>query len=80
MLVALAWQPELSGLAAIDLTYTGNDAGGTANGTVALTHAKFNVLPGLGKVTTMVGLPDLSGVEGGQGPRPTSRGRTARCT
>jgi len=63
MLVALAWQPSLSGLAAIDLTYSGNDAGGTANGTVALTHAKFNVLPWLGKATTMVGLPDLSGVE-----------------
>jgi hypothetical protein len=63
MLVALAWQPELSGLAAIDLTYAGNDAGGTARGTVALTHAKFNVLPLLTKVTTLVGLPDISGVE-----------------
>jgi len=63
MLVALAWQPSLSGLAAIDLTYSGDDAGGTAQGTVALTHAKFNVLPWLGKVTLMVGLPDLSGVE-----------------
>ncbi len=63
MLVALAWQPEISGLAAIDLAYTGNDAGGTATGSVALTHAKFNVLPWLGKVTMMVGLPDLSGVE-----------------
>jgi len=63
MLVALAWQPSLAGLAAIDLTYSGTDAGGTAQGTLALTHAKFNVLPWLGKVTLMVGLPDLSGVE-----------------
>ena len=63
MLLALAWQPELSGLAAIDLTYAGNDLGGTARGTVALTHPKFNVLPLLAKVTTLVGLPDISGVE-----------------
>ena len=36
---------------------------GTAQGDVSLDHAKFNVLPWLGKVTLMVGLPDLSGVE-----------------
>jgi len=63
MLVALAWQPQLAGLAAIDLSYTGNDQGGTATGSVALSHAKFNVLPLLGKVTSLVGLPDISGVE-----------------
>jgi hypothetical protein len=63
MLVGLAWQPQLSGLAAIDLTYTGNDQGGTAQGTVALSHAKFNVLPMLSKLALMVGLPDISGVE-----------------
>jgi hypothetical protein len=63
MLVALAWQPELSGLATINLAYTGNDQGGTAQGDVALNHATFNVLPWLGKVTMLVGLPDISGVE-----------------
>ena len=63
MLVGLAWQPQLSGLAAINLTYTGNDQGGTAQGTVALSHAKFNVLPMLSKLALMVGLPDISGVE-----------------
>ncbi|HEX4140733.1 MAG TPA: hypothetical protein VHY09_10330, partial [Candidatus Methylacidiphilales bacterium] len=63
MLVGLAWQPSVSGLAAINLTYTGNDAGGTAAGSVALSHGKFNVLPWLSKVTLMVGLPDISGVE-----------------
>ncbi len=63
MLVGLAWQPELSGLAALNLSYTGNDQGGTAQGNVALTHAKFNVLPMLTKVTSFVGLPDISGVE-----------------
>jgi hypothetical protein len=63
MLVALAWQPELDGLAQLDLSYTGNDAGGTAQGTLSLTHAKFNVLPWLSKVTLLVGLPDMTGVE-----------------
>jgi hypothetical protein len=63
MLVALAWQPQLSGLATVNLTYTGNDQAGTAQGNVALDHAKFNVLPWLGKVTSYVGLPDISGVE-----------------
>jgi hypothetical protein len=63
MLVALAWQPELSGLANVDLTYTGNDQGGQAQGNVSIDHGKFNVLPWLGKVTSLVGLPDISGVE-----------------
>jgi hypothetical protein len=63
MLLALAWQPEISGLAAIDLTYAGNDQGGTATGSIGLSHAKFNVLPWLSKVTALVGLPDISGVE-----------------
>jgi hypothetical protein len=63
MLVSLAWQSQLSGLAAVDLSYSGNDQGGSATGTVALSHAKFNVLPWLGKVTSFVGLPDITGVE-----------------
>jgi hypothetical protein len=63
MLVAIDWQTELSGLAAVDLHYTGNDLGGNAQGTVAITHGKFNVLPALAKVATLAGLPDISGVE-----------------
>jgi hypothetical protein len=63
MLLALAWQPAITGFATIDLTYTGNDQGGTATGSVSLAHAKFNVLPWLSKVTSLVGLPDISGVE-----------------
>jgi hypothetical protein len=63
MLVAIDWQTQLTGLATVDLTYTGNDQGGAAQGTVSIAHGKFNVLPWLGKVTSLVGLPDISGVE-----------------
>jgi hypothetical protein len=63
MLVAIDWQTELSGLATVDLKYTGNDQGGTSQGSVSISHGKFNVLPWLGKVTMLVGLPDISGVE-----------------
>ena len=63
MLVGIAWQPQLSGLADLDMTYTGNDSGGSAQGSVALSHAKFDVLPMLSKVALMTGLPDISGVE-----------------
>ena len=30
---------------------------------MSISHGKFNVLPWLGKVTALVGLPDISGVE-----------------
>jgi hypothetical protein len=63
MLVALKWQLKLSGLASGSLIYQGNDQGGDAKGNLAVTHGKFNVLPWLGKVTTLVGLEDISGVE-----------------
>jgi hypothetical protein len=63
MLVAIDWQTELSGLATVDLAYVGNDQGGSAQGSVSVSHGKFNVLPWLVKVTTLVGLPDISGME-----------------
>ena len=63
MLVAIDWQTELSGLATVDLAYVGNDQGGSAHGSVSVSHGKFNVLPWLVKVTTLVGLPDISGME-----------------
>jgi hypothetical protein len=63
MLVSVDWQMKLSGLVIGDLTYDGNDQSGGAKGHLALTHAKFNVLPWLGKVMTMVNLPDLTDTE-----------------
>ncbi|MCE0522102.1 MAG: hypothetical protein LV480_04250 [Methylacidiphilales bacterium] len=63
MLVGVAWQMKLAGLASGDLEYDGNDQGGDAKGQMAVNHGKFNVLPWLGKVTSMVGLPDVSDVE-----------------
>jgi hypothetical protein len=63
MLVAIDWQAQLTGLATLDLQYTGNDQGGTAQGSISINHGKFNVLPWIGKVTSLVGLPDISNVE-----------------
>jgi hypothetical protein len=63
MLVSAEWQMKLSGLATGDLAYHSDDRGAAAHGQVALTGAKFNVLPFLGKMTSMIGLPDISGVE-----------------
>jgi hypothetical protein len=63
MLVSVAWQMKLLGLASGELHYVGNDQGGGAKGQIVVNHAKFNVLPWLGKVTAMTGLPDISNVE-----------------
>jgi len=63
MLVAVQWQMKLSGLASGDLHYEGNAQGGVARGQLAVNHGKFNVLPWLGKVTSLVGLQDISDVE-----------------
>jgi hypothetical protein len=63
MLVALQWQVKLSGLVSGDGVYQGNDQGSEAKGSLSVAHGKFNLLPWLGKVTTMVGLQDISGVE-----------------
>jgi hypothetical protein len=63
MLVAAKWQMELSGLVTGELAYLGDDKGGAAKGQIAVSHGKFNVLPWLGKVTSLVGLQDISNVE-----------------
>jgi hypothetical protein len=63
MLVATQWQMKLSGLASGDLTYKGDDQNGGAKGHFAVNHGKFNMLPWLGKLTLLVGLPDLTDVE-----------------
>jgi hypothetical protein len=63
MLVGLPWQVKISGLVDGNLDYTGNDTSGTATGSIDITGGKFNVLPFLEKVTTLVGLPDITGVE-----------------
>jgi hypothetical protein len=63
MLVSVDWQMKLSGLASGTLHYQGGDQGGGAQGQLAVNHGKFNVLPWLGKVTSMVGLQDISDVE-----------------
>jgi hypothetical protein len=63
MLVAVAWQMKLSGLASGNLTYEGNDQGAQAQGQLSVTGGKFNVLPFLGKITDLAGLPDITGTE-----------------
>jgi hypothetical protein len=63
MLVAVQWQMKLSGLADGALTYQGNDQGGQAQGQISIGQGKFNVLPFLGKMAAMVGLPDITGTE-----------------
>jgi len=63
MLVAAEWQLKLSGQVSGDLHYDGNDQGGDAKGQLVVNHGKFNVLPWMGKVTSLVGLQDISDVE-----------------
>jgi hypothetical protein len=63
MLVAIEWQMKLSGLVTGDLAYQGNDQGSETHGQIAVAGGKFNVLPFLGKLTGLVGLPDITGVE-----------------
>jgi hypothetical protein len=63
MLVAVEWQLKLSGLVSGDLHYTGNDEGSDAKGQLSVDHGKLNVLPGLGQLTTMVGMQDVTDVE-----------------
>lgn len=63
MLVATRWQMQLSGLVTGDLAYQGDDQGGEARGQLAVNHGKFNVFPWLGKITSLVGLQDISNVE-----------------
>ena len=63
MLVAIEWQMKLSGLASGTLAYQGNDQGAEAHGQLSLAGGKFNLLPFISKLTVLVGLPDITGVE-----------------
>jgi hypothetical protein len=63
MLVSAPWQMKLSGLANGDLTYRGNDQTAEAQGGISVREGKFNVLPFLGPLVAMVGLPDITGIE-----------------
>jgi hypothetical protein len=63
MLVAARWQVKLSGLVSGDLTYQSDDTSAVANGKLSVSGARFNLLPWLGKVTSLVGLPDIAGVD-----------------
>lgn len=63
MLVGLQWQMKLSGLTTGNLVYDGDNQTGTAHGQLSVGAGKFNILPWLGKVTALVGLPDISNVE-----------------
>jgi hypothetical protein len=63
MLVSVEWQMKLSGLASGNVAYEGNDQGAQAQGQLSLAGGKFNILPFLGKMTSFLGMPDLSGIE-----------------
>jgi len=63
MLVSAPWQMKVSGLAGGTLAYQSDDSSATATGKMSVSGGKFNVLPGLGKLTALVGLPDITGVE-----------------
>jgi hypothetical protein len=53
----------LSGLVSGTVAYQGDDAAGSAQGHVSIAEGKFNLFPWLGKVTMLVGLPDVGGME-----------------
>jgi hypothetical protein len=63
MLVSAPWRMKLSGLASGDLNYHGDDQTADAQGGISVREGKFNVLPFLGALVSIVGLPDLTGVE-----------------
>jgi len=63
MLVGATWQLKLSGQVNGSLTYEGTDQSSNARGQIAVNRGKFNVLPWLGKVTSLVSLPDITGME-----------------
>lgn len=63
MLVAVQWQMKLSGLASGSVDYHGNDQSAIAHGHLDIAQARINVLPILSKVTSLVSLPDLAGVD-----------------
>lgn len=63
MLLGAQWQMKLSGLLTGNLTYEGTDQSSLAHGRIEVGGGKFNVLPWLGKITALVSLPDITGME-----------------
>jgi hypothetical protein len=63
MLVGVQWQMKLFGAASGNLSYQGDDQGGRAQGQISIGNGKFDVLPFLGKLSALVGLGDISGME-----------------
>ena len=63
MLVGARWQMKLSGQVSGDLAYQSDDTSAVANGKLSVSGGRFNLLPWLGKVTVLVGLPDITGVD-----------------
>jgi len=63
MLVAVQWQMKLSGLASGTLSYDSNDQGAQAQGQLSVSGGRFNLFPALGKMTALLGMPDISAVE-----------------
>jgi hypothetical protein len=63
MLVAMPWQMKVSGLIQGHLDYQGDDTAAEAHGSLILAHGKVNVLPLLGQVAAMVGLPNIANME-----------------
>jgi AsmA-like C-terminal region len=63
MLVGVKWEMKLSGAASGDLSYQGDDQGGQSQGQISIANGKFDVLPFLGKLSALVGLGDISGME-----------------
>ena len=63
MLVAVQWQMKLSGQVSGTLSYHGDDATGEAQGQLSVSQGKFNLIPFLGKMASLVGLPDITGME-----------------
>jgi hypothetical protein len=63
MLVGAQWQMKLSGAASGNLSYQGHGQTGEAQGQISISDGKFDVLPFLGKLSALVGLGDISGME-----------------
>jgi hypothetical protein len=63
MLVAMRWQVKVSGQVSGNLDYQGDDTSATATGKLSVAGGKFNLFPGLGKATLLVGLPDITNMQ-----------------
>ena len=63
MLVTARWQMKVSGQVSGTLNYQGDDTSAAATGQLSVTGGKFNLFPQLGKVTMLIGLPDLTNLQ-----------------